>query len=69
MDPWLTALLLKFPLGVLMFVLLFGGARILALVVYWLLPRGRLKTWLFRVDDSGRDPPPPKLIPRRKADL
>lgn len=69
MDPWTTALLLKIPIGIVLFVLLFGGARLIAWAVYWLLPKSRLKTWLFRVDDSGGNPPPPKLIPRRKQDF
>lgn len=69
MDPWMTALLLKIPIGIVLFVLLFGATRLLAIAVYWLLPNGKLKRELFRVEAGDAIPPPPKLIPRRKADF
>jgi hypothetical protein len=65
MEGWFYGLALKPFIAVALFVLLFGGARVLAWVVYWLLPRGKLKTWLFRVDASGSDPPPPPILPAR----
>lgn len=65
MDAWLWGLMLKPLIAVALFVLLFGGARVLAWLVYWLLPKGPLKVRLFRIDASGSDPPPPPILPAR----
>lgn len=53
-HPWLAGLMLKPVLGILLLLFLFGSARIVAWLLWWFLPSGKLKNSLFvRVRADG----------------
>lgn len=53
MEPWGWALLLKPVIGLAMIVAVFGGARLLAWLLWHVIPDGKIKRELFRKSRDG----------------
>lgn len=56
MEPWGWALLLKPVIGLVMIVVIFGGARLLAWLLWYVIPDGKIKRELFRKERDGASP-------------
>lgn len=53
-HPWIAGLMLKPVLGILLLLFFWGSARVLAIVLWYALPAGRIKNRLFvRVRADG----------------
>ena len=68
MEAWTWGLVLKPLIAVLLFVGLFGGAKLIAKLIYWLLPDGKLKRELFKTGVNDPDPKQRPILPGQKSD-
>lgn len=66
MEAWTWGLVLKPLIAVVLFLVVFGGARLLALAIYRVLPDSKIKRELFRTKPSDSDQPPSQTLPARK---
>lgn len=66
MEAWAWGLLLKPLIAVVLFVGLFGGAKLIAWVIHRVMPDSKLKRELFRTEASPPAPTPPQTLPARK---
>lgn len=68
MEAWAWGLVFKPLIAVALFVALFGGAKLIAWAIYHLMPKSRLRAYLFKTSVSDSDPAPPRILPARKSD-
>lgn len=67
MEAWLTALVMKPFIGIALIFGLLISARLVAWLIYWMLPEGPLKLRLFRTSMDDSVTPPFRFLPGRKA--